>query len=88
MSSRSKYQDVTKSRHGNRRIMESIKKQARDIDLWRAAAAEFLATFIFIFIVCVSNMMPNSTCKILLHMLQFHILRKGSILLLRFVQMT
>jgi len=30
-----------------------------DVDLWRASAAEFLATFIFLFIVCFTLMMPQ-----------------------------
>nr|CAB3263847.1 lens fiber major intrinsic protein-like [Phallusia mammillata] len=41
--------------------LEVMKRQLRDVDLWRSTAAEFLATFIFMFIVCITNMMPTAS---------------------------
>lgn len=41
--------------------LEVVKRQLRDVDLWRSTAAEFLATFIFMFIVCITHMMPKGS---------------------------
>nr|XP_002124819.1 lens fiber major intrinsic protein-like [Ciona intestinalis]XP_018673258.1 lens fiber major intrinsic protein-like [Ciona intestinalis] len=53
--------DVTKLHSRRKRALQSVKSQLSDVDLWRSSAAEFLATFIFIFIVCLSHMMAPST---------------------------
>uniref|UniRef100_H2Z4H1 Aquaporin n=1 Tax=Ciona savignyi TaxID=51511 RepID=H2Z4H1_CIOSA len=55
--------DVTKLGNRRKRALRSIKLQLADVDLWRSSAAEFLATFIFIFIVCLSHMMAPSTTQ-------------------------
>ncbi|CAK8683235.1 unnamed protein product [Clavelina lepadiformis] len=46
---------------GKTMLLKNIKRQMQDVDLWRAAAAEFLATFIFMFIVCITHMIPDMT---------------------------
>ena len=61
MRSYSAGSDVTKRQHHRRRAraMGRLKAQLCDADLWRAAAAEFIATFFFLFILCFTLMMPQ-----------------------------
>ena len=61
MRSYSDGDDVTKRKRDRRRVKAVGKiKQLYDVDLWRSTAAEFLATFFFLFIVCFTLMMPVS----------------------------
>lgn len=38
----------------------SIREELRSWDVWRATAAEFVATFLFVFAGCASTTIPNS----------------------------
>ena len=54
------YSENGKENQETKQNMQSFKKQILSADLWISSAAECLATFIFLFVSCLSLMFPES----------------------------